>query len=198
MSEAWKKISGWSEGGDDLPNFGKKARGWFIRMVRGKLSEPAYACRYRMTAEEIEPLVEWYASDPMSFVVWVDCDEYRGRGWSSGAWQIAWDEVRDALGPALDEMRLANDNAAIRTLDDWLKADLTGSFEFKGASGGSEKLPKKLRRALLAAARERRRNLPRVCACGAQFKPASNRQRRCKKCSEAALPVSPKNRKRSL
>lgn len=184
MSETWKRQSGWAEEGDDgLPSFGRKARAWFVRKVRAKLGGETH--RYSITSEEIEGLVQWYGSDPIPYVEWQDGDEYRGRGWSSGAWTIDWDKVNRTLYTALDELRLARDTAGIKTLDDWLKADLNDSFEFEGVSGGTDKLPKKLRRELKELARARRKKLPHICqSCREEFTPTSNRAKRCTKCME--------------
>jgi hypothetical protein len=188
MSEAWKRASGRSDDGDDLPGFGRKARAWFKRMVRAMLSDVGASYRYRMHDGELEPLVERFAADPMAYVEWVDADEYRGRGWSSGAWKINWDKVKADVSPVLEQMREAKDTDCIKSLDDWLRADLADAFEYPGAEGGTDNLPKKLRRELRAAARVRRRRLPKTCTtCPALFEPRSNRQRRCPKCIEAGI-----------
>lgn len=189
MSETWKRASGWTEDGDDgLPNFGRKARAWFARKVRANLNEIGGKYPYNMTDDEVEPVVARFAADPMPYVEWVDGEEYRGRGWSSGAWQIDWKALHTALVDVLEELRLEMDTASILSLDDWLKADLDDAFHYEGPAGGSEKLPKRLRRELLAAARDRRRKLPKTCtSCREPYQPTSNRQRRCPKCIDAEM-----------
>jgi len=82
MSEAWKRVSGWAEDGDDgLPKFGKKARQWFLRKLRAKLDERPY----NLGGDELEAVLHWFAADPMPYVEWDDAEEYHGRQYSNGA-----------------------------------------------------------------------------------------------------------------
>lgn len=189
-------------GNDGLPNFGRKARKWFARLVRAKIEEgPSFG----MTEEEREKLIERFLADPMPYVTWTDAEEYHGRGWSNGAWSIDWNAVREGCQAALEELRAEAETARFPTLDDWLRAELEGTLSSHGASGGSEKLSKKLRRELLAAARARRKNRPRICrSCRAEFTPTSNRALRCTKCidsesatNQATVARRPTNRRSS-
>lgn len=183
MSEAWKRVSGWSEGGggDELPTFGNKARKWFRRKLRAKLGS------FKVPGDEIEPVLDCLASDPMPYVEWEDDDSYRGRGYSNGSWSIDWGAVRLGCEAALKDLRSETERTRFSTLDDWLRADVEGKLPPSSARGGSAKLPKKLRRELLAAARARRKHRPRICrVCKSEFMPTCNRALRCPTCRGSA------------
>jgi hypothetical protein len=191
MSETWKRVSGWTEDGDDgLPKFGKKARRWFMRLLRAKLE----ANRFDIKDDELEPVLARFAANPMPFITWNDAEDYHGRNYSNGAWKIDWNVVVYGVAAALNELRAEAESARFPTLDDWLRAEVKGTLDSTGRMGGSAKLPKKLRRELQAAARARRKNRARICrTCHTEFTPTCNRALRCKKCIDSDSPAPRRN-----
>lgn len=182
MSETWKHATGRSEDDDGLPKFGKKARKWFLRLLRAKLE----GNRFDITDEELEPVIARFAGDPMPYVKWKDSDQYHGGQYSNGSWTIDWSAVVEGCASALRELRADAEMARFPTLDDWLHAEVEGTLPASCARGGSAKLPKKLRRELQTAARIRRKNRPRICrGCRSEFTPTCNRALRCRKCIES-------------
>jgi hypothetical protein len=179
MSEAWKRASGWHEegdGDDGLPTFGKKARRWFVRLLRARLGRT-------VNESELPAVLAWFAANPMPFVRWRDEEEYRSRNYSNGAWMINWPAVTDGCGEALREVRTAAEEARFPTLEQWLQADIQGDLRDRGDPGGADNLPKKQRRELKEMARARRKRLPHMCqSCSEEFTPTSNRAKRCTKC----------------
>lgn len=184
MSGAWKRISSWSEDGDDgLPTFGRKARAWFLRSLRANLREK---CPLRVN-DELEPIVQWLAADPRRYVEWLDDEQYRGRRYSNGAWVIDWKAVAEGFHAALADIVTAAECERLRTLDDWLRADLDGSLKYVRA-GGSGSLSREVREQLAETARARRRTWPIGCVdCGKTFRRrprARGKPIRCAHCLE--------------
>lgn len=175
--------------GEDGKKFGRKAKEWFARSITRKLEElrEQKVIKYGMTDSELECVAQQYTDDPMPYVCWQDADEYRGRGWSNGAWIIDWDKVTSALRCIIEGVRTDAAVGAIRTLDDWLLADMTDTLEYD-VDGGSERLSKGMRRDLAEMARARRRTWPIRCVdCGETFQRRSGARGkpiRCAGCFE--------------
>lgn len=180
----------WRGDSDGTPKFGRKAALWFARSIRAKLLEMGGSPPYSMYQEEVEPIVERFAADPLPYVKWEDADEYRGQGWPLGVWKIQWTKVMTALSTFLLDCR--RDTALggrDLTLDVWLKADIENNKSILGRNyvwGGENRLPKELRTELTQKAVARRRKWPLVCReCGGTFlRPAKRRGKmlRCPKC----------------
>jgi hypothetical protein len=116
--------------------FGRRAQGWLRRQIRSWLETAEGA-----DEEKVAELLDWYMETPLRYVNWKDCDEYHGRGFSMGAWTVDWPTVREDFD--LGRTRLAEREAqardyalGIRTLDDWLRADIAGTLTHPGAIGG--------------------------------------------------------------
>jgi hypothetical protein len=93
--------------------------------------------------------VEWYLEEPDVFVEWVDADEYRGRGWSNGAWVVDFNTVNAHIQQCQEEVntrsRRYDDALRFKTLEDWLRADINGELVYRGAKGGMDDVAKTLR-----------------------------------------------------
>lgn len=183
------QLNGRPENGDHTPmKFGRRARAWLTRLLTGSFTGIEWFRSHPdVTAEQF---VAWYLESPTRYVTWVDAEEYRGKGYANGAWTVAWDVVRADWFQALQELRdaaaRARDAEQFLTLDDWLRAEVAGDLVYRGARGGTERIPDELRSRSMRLAEDRRRQWPIACACGKSFVRDRANARRCAECREAA------------
>lgn len=180
--------TGWKGEDDGRVRFGRKAKLWLASAIRERLTatdekhpEP------RVYGQELEDIVAWYCEEPMFYVTWVPAAEYRGRGFSHGAWQLDYAAInRDfKLGRKVCLVRrtLEIDNARIKSLDEWLRADIAGTLKCPGRFGGTEELSAEVVKNLSSAAANRRKRWPRRCVqCDRSFKPDHHKATRCPSC----------------
>lgn len=178
------KVSNWKgEESEGFPKFGKKARQWFLRSLRANLKEKCFL----RAKDELESIVQWLAADPTAYVTWIDDEQYHGRRYSNGAWVIDWKAIAEGCDAALADSTATAERSRLRTLDDWLRADLDGSLKHIPA-GGSVSLNQEVREQLAETARARRRTWPIGCVdCGETFlrRPGSRgKPIRCPPCLE--------------
>jgi hypothetical protein len=186
MSVSWNERNN-EEDSDGIPHFGRKGKQWLARHLRTWLLQNGGTIPWRMVIGEVTPIVEWFCEQPLRYIMWKDATEYHGKGYSFGAWIVHWDIVKDDLADGLQKLRAqkaqAADASRITSLDDWLRADIGGTLEYRGAQGGTAQLSKELRERLARAALRRRRYWHRACDdCGESFVPKRRNGRRCEEC----------------
>lgn len=124
--------------------------------------------------------------------------EFRGRGFSHGAWILDMDAINADLALAKDQLCRARlraiDAEVIHSLDDYLRADIEGTLAYAGAEGGSGMIETELQNELSAKAWKRRMRWPRKCtACGESFTPDRRTAARCPTClAERRAPLPTK------
>lgn len=176
------------EDADGRGEFSRKAQLWFALAIRERLSatdeeHPKPAA----SDEELDDLVKWFCNDAMLYVKWEVASEYRGKGYSAGAWTLEMDSINRDLNIGREEVRRARlrvaDTEVIKSLDEWLEADRSDTLRYEGATGGVPQIEESLSSAMRYAAVMRRATWPRCCVvCGDSFKPERRKARRCPRC----------------
>lgn len=181
------KAGSW-KGGDDREDggrlrFGRKARHWYRAALRYGLLERQLAPEHAVDAV-VERLSEvTHSRGPARmprYVSWKPAESYQGAGFSAGAWVIDWArliaELPQVLMEHADDLKREADVKRFPTLDDWLRADLSGKLEYTGAQSGLDRpgctITAEQRRSLANAAFFRPMLSPRSCRdCGRTFRP---------------------------
>ncbi len=130
------------------------AQRWFIQQARKAIEATRRDANlyHAISESEVEPLVDLFrAEDPSVYMEWEadSPDEFRA-GAYGGKWTIHWDAFSVALKRFEDALR------SEMTLDQWLAADVSGTLDDSGATGGSQLLDATTRAKLAAHARRRR------------------------------------------
>lgn len=181
MSTTWK---GEGAGSDGIPRFGRKAKAWLRRRLKAVLftlsgdaefpyRDSVVGCTW--TPDGIPYLIEWYVARWPEFVTWEDSDEYRGAGFSNGAWRFDAKAVASRGPQAVRETDIARDARVYSTLDEWLRGDLMGRLWYDGHPGGMSRVSP-----------EDRARRQTKCACGVRFTPLRRNARRCPTCVDRA------------
>lgn len=131
------------------------------------------------------------------FIYWSPSDEYRGEGYSNGAWKINTKKIIEKLPEyeemAREELAFQHDTRAFPTLDAWLDAERRGQLRYTGEYGGSEALTEATKQSLRAEKlrrekRSRKAGVDKFCAdCGEVFLCVDKRRIRCPSCASATV-----------
>jgi hypothetical protein len=149
----------------------------------------------------LDQVVDWLAQDEERtgaapfYAKWIPAEIYCGVGYSAGGWAIDWETLVAELPHELTELSRSilrtADAKTYPTLDDWLRADISGELAYPGATSGLDRpgctLRPETRRAISALASARRTLWPRPCSdCGDSFVPDRRRVARCPGCRAMA------------
>jgi hypothetical protein len=163
--------------------FGRKARAWLRRrlLARMFIKHPTDAATYCADGVEwdeysVNLALAWYMEHPMRYTHWTDNDEYRGHGWSNGAWEFDDVAVQKDWRQAVDFVDRTLDAEKCLTVDEWLAADSAGTLWYRGARSGMERVARENQ----SAPRRKR------CPCGTRFKPKRRNAVHCPACIAAA------------
>lgn len=159
---------------------------WLERNIRAQLTTMAADPGSFVRAVDIDRCIDWMLDDEAQtqYVDWVNADEYRGPGFSHGAWKMDWKTVDHDIDLYARRIRLRDaDNARITSLDDWLREDLNATLAYSGHPGGTDLLADEMRGTLAKAARSREQRRPLLCYdCGEAFVRDRRNARRCPTC----------------
>jgi hypothetical protein len=171
----------WKDKDDEPVRFNRKAQAWLRRNIRSTIFAPStddpefpFESKHDgvlWNATVVNWLLDWYLERPLRYVRWEDATEWRGRGFSSGAWVYVETAVLTDRkeGVAVVDKRIDESHCA--TLDEWLRADIAGELLYAGAPSGMERVTT-----------ENRAPSKRRCECGARFLPSRRNGRRCCAC----------------
>jgi hypothetical protein len=153
----------WRGESDDAPRFTRGARRWFAQHIRAAIeTEPQATAIYELRPEEIGQVVGWLQERYTEYVSYLPTEEYRGRGWSHGAWVVDRAALKTGWRLALNTIRGDEGEAEASvtdSLDEWLRADIAGTVQ--GVKGGDAAIPDEQWASLAGAADARRKRLAR-------------------------------------
>lgn len=162
------------------------------------VENPEFLAWFRARVASLKPLLElqhqelkdeilgWYIEEPARYITWVPEEAFRGKGYAPGAWKVLDNVVLGDLKDGIHEARrriARRRDPEFASLDDWLRAEVSGALFDPGDQGGSDQLPMDTTNSLKCRAWVRRLRWPRNCStCGESFKPTRSKARRCDAC----------------
>jgi hypothetical protein len=151
----------WRDGSDDGPRFTRGTRRWFALHVRAAIeAEPTATALYELQPEEVGRVTDWLLGHHMDYAKYQPTEEYRGAGWSHGAWIVDRAALKLGWRLALNTIRATGESETDTGggLEAWLRADLAGTVN--GAKGGDAAISDEQWASLAGAAEARRRTWP--------------------------------------